>query len=99
VAVARSWRDGVVVVATDPALRLADDAGDVGGDGEAQQRAVDVFDVGNFEWLAVGAEFDRTFHRFDIADDFRSAVISMLVRLVGGASKALVRDVDALDPR
>ena len=100
----RRWHiagaDGVVVVATDPVLRLADGAGDVGVDGEAQQRPVDVFDVSNFEWLGVGAEFDGSFHRFDIAECFRSAEIALpLVRLVGGASKTLVGDVDALDPR
>lgn len=60
---------------------------------------MDVFDIGDSEWLAVGAEPGSSFQRFDIAEDVRSAVVQLpLVRLVGGASGALVGDVDALDP-
>jgi hypothetical protein len=59
-----------------------------------------VFDVRNCEPLGVRAEFDRSLHSFDIAEDFHGTLIALpFVRLVGGASKALVRNVDALDSR
>ena len=49
----RRWHvagaDGVIVVATDPVLLVADDAVDVGVGGGAQKRPLNVLDVGRFE--------------------------------------------------
>ncbi len=92
--------NGVVVVATDPVLCLAHDAGDVGILGEAQQYSVDVLDVGRRERIAGCAELDRQLHRFDVSEDFGGAsVLLSTVGLVDSTGESLMRQMDAFDPR